>query len=121
MRDSSAHAWVEVWYDGIGWVQYEATPTYYSDMYEYRTSDPVPVTPIGPSGDDESDEDDITLTDEEIAANLGEIFCGMIYILHGSFVQSMSRTPAQKGTPEVNLYWRDYPDLRSAEKNPEEE
>ena len=36
-------------------------------MYEYRTSDPVPVTPIGPSGDDESDEDDITLTDEEIA------------------------------------------------------
>ena len=60
-------------------------------------------------------------TDEEIAANLGEIFCGMIYILHGSFVQSMSRTPAQKGTPEVNLYWRDYPDLRSAAKNPEEE
>ena len=26
VRDSSAHAWVEVWYDGIGWVQYEATP-----------------------------------------------------------------------------------------------
>ena len=25
VRDSSAHAWVEVWYDGIGWVQIEAT------------------------------------------------------------------------------------------------
>lgn len=33
VRDSSAHAWVEVWYDGIGWVLYEATPTYYEDMY----------------------------------------------------------------------------------------
>ncbi len=67
VRDSSAHAWVEVWYDGIGWVQYEATPTYYSDMYEYRSSDPVPITPIGPGGDDEPKEEDNTLTDEEIA------------------------------------------------------
>ena len=33
VRDYNAHAWVEVWYDGIGWVQYEATPPYYNDMY----------------------------------------------------------------------------------------
>ncbi len=33
VRDWNAHAWVEVWYDGIGWVQYEATPIYYNDMY----------------------------------------------------------------------------------------
>lgn len=31
--DYNAHAWVEVWYDGVGWVQYEATPVYYDDMY----------------------------------------------------------------------------------------
>lgn len=33
VRDYNAHAWVEVWYDGVGWIQYEATPAYYSDMY----------------------------------------------------------------------------------------
>ncbi|MBQ9080119.1 MAG: transglutaminase domain-containing protein [Clostridia bacterium] len=33
VRDYNEHAWVEVWYDGIGWVQYEATPVYYEDMY----------------------------------------------------------------------------------------
>ena len=33
VRDRNEHSWVEVWYDGIGWVQYEATPVYYDDMY----------------------------------------------------------------------------------------
>lgn len=36
VRDYNAHAWVEVWYDGVGWVQYEATPVYYDDMYVQR-------------------------------------------------------------------------------------
>ena len=31
--DSDEHAWVEVWFDGIGWVQYEATPTMLSSYY----------------------------------------------------------------------------------------
>lgn len=33
LRDSDAHAWVEVWYDGMGWITYETTPPYYVDMY----------------------------------------------------------------------------------------
>ena len=33
MKDSNAHAWVEVYYDDIGWVQYEATPPYLAGMY----------------------------------------------------------------------------------------
>ncbi len=33
VRDDNAHAWVEVWYDGLGWVQYEATPEYFDAMY----------------------------------------------------------------------------------------
>ncbi len=32
--DNNAHAWVEVYYDDYGWVQYEATTPYYSEMYE---------------------------------------------------------------------------------------
>ncbi len=31
--DSDAHAWVEVYYNHIGWVQYEATPPYLEAMY----------------------------------------------------------------------------------------
>ncbi len=33
VRDYDAHAWIEVYYDGYGWVQYEATSAYYDDMY----------------------------------------------------------------------------------------
>lgn len=33
VKDSNAHAWVEVYYDDIGWVQYEATPPYLAGMY----------------------------------------------------------------------------------------
>lgn len=66
--DKNAHAWVEVWFDGIGWVQYEATPEYYSDMYEYRT-DPTPIDPGKPgwTGDGDDEPEDPGLTDEEIA------------------------------------------------------
>ena len=39
VRDYNAHAWVEVWYDGVGWVQYEATPVYYNDMYIRETGE----------------------------------------------------------------------------------
>lgn len=39
VRDYNAHAWVEVWYDGVGWVQYEATPVYYEDMYVNSTGE----------------------------------------------------------------------------------
>ena len=30
VTDINAHAWIEVWYDGIGWVQYEATQISYN-------------------------------------------------------------------------------------------
>ena len=33
VRDSDEHAWVEVWYDGVGWIIYETTPAFYTDMY----------------------------------------------------------------------------------------
>ena len=33
VHDYEAHAWIEVWFDGIGWVQYETTPEYYNAMY----------------------------------------------------------------------------------------
>lgn len=45
VHDYDAHAWIEVWYDGIGWVQYETTPYYYAAMYGEETQ--TPGTDIG--------------------------------------------------------------------------
>ena len=33
VHDYDAHAWIEVYVDSIGWMQYEATPQYYIEMY----------------------------------------------------------------------------------------
>lgn len=33
VTDEDAHAWVEVWIDGLGWRTIEVTPGYYSDIY----------------------------------------------------------------------------------------
>ena len=70
VRDSNAHAWVEVWYDGIGWVQYEATPVYYDAMYQQQSSSSQPGHSssgnTSDSSEDETDETD-TMTDEELA------------------------------------------------------
>lgn len=64
--DSNAHAWIEVWYDGIGWVQYETTPMYYSDMYYVKGGDndndpghiSPPIPPTDPGDDDPTDPPD---------------------------------------------------------------
>lgn len=49
--DSNAHAWIEVWMDGLGWRTFEVTPPYYLDLYNVPTaapgtdgeSDPPPI------------------------------------------------------------------------------
>lgn len=39
VRDTAAHAWVEVYIDGLGWRTYEATSVYYEDMYYIESED----------------------------------------------------------------------------------
>ncbi|MBQ4140365.1 MAG: hypothetical protein IJD70_03415 [Clostridia bacterium] len=79
VRDADAHAWVEVWFDGIGWVQYEATPEYYDAMYVNRSGSQGSVTrPITPPDDSEEDPEEEPddefggLTDYEIEQMLEE-------------------------------------------------
>ena len=74
VRDSSAHAWVEVWYDGIGWVQYETTPEFYEAMYVNRSSTGSTTRPNPDSGYEEEEEEDIFpgMTDYEIEQMLEE-------------------------------------------------
>ena len=47
VKDKNAHAWIEVWFDGVGWIQYECVPIYYDGMY----TDGTGTTPSNPSVD----------------------------------------------------------------------
>lgn len=38
--DTGAHAWVEVWMDGLGWRTFEVTPAYYQALYYIPTASP---------------------------------------------------------------------------------
>ena len=64
IRDYNAHAWVEVWFDGIGWVTYEATTgDYYRDFYPTEDLPPIeddgdePSRPTPPEKDPEEEEE----------------------------------------------------------------
>ena len=64
VRDYQAHAWIEVWYDGVGWIQYETTPQYYVGMYGPGNTVGVgPSTPIIPEEETTSPEEDTTAPD----------------------------------------------------------
>lgn len=52
LYDSDAHTWLEVYYDGIGWIPYEATKTFVGDMYT-----PLEST-VGDSGAADTDAED---------------------------------------------------------------
>ena len=57
VRDYQAHAWIEVYFDGVGWIQYETTPQYYVGMYGVgNTAGSTPSTPVLP--EDETDTPD---------------------------------------------------------------
>ena len=58
VRDYQAHAWIEVWYDGVGWIQYETTPQYYTGMYGVgNVAGSTPVTPVLPDEETTAPED----------------------------------------------------------------
>lgn len=49
VRDYEAHAWIEVYFDGVGWIQYETTPQYYGGMYGVKSGDSIiPNDPVKP-------------------------------------------------------------------------
>ncbi len=65
--DSSAHAWIEVYFPGYGWIQYEATTPYISQMYEgssvsesVEPSTPSDTEPIYEESTDTSDDTVVT-------------------------------------------------------------
>ncbi len=58
VHDYEAHAWVEVYFDGVGWIQYETTPQYYAGMYGTSgTAGSRPTNPVLPDKETETDAD----------------------------------------------------------------
>ncbi len=45
VHDYNAHAWIEVYMGSVGWMLYETTPDYYSDLYEPYSSSQGSVSP----------------------------------------------------------------------------
>lgn len=39
VRDTDAHAWVEVYFEGFGWLTFEPTGAYYADFHQYAIDD----------------------------------------------------------------------------------
>ena len=59
VRDYQAHAWIEVYFDGVGWVQYETTPQYYVGMYgPGKTAGSTPSNPVLPPEQETEEPDD---------------------------------------------------------------
>ncbi len=56
VQDSDKHAWIEVWYDGIGWVIYETTPAYYTALYGDDSTTAQTISPI--TNGDKNEHDD---------------------------------------------------------------
>jgi transglutaminase-like putative cysteine protease len=55
VKDNNAHSWIEVYFEGMGWMQYEVTPgEYIDDMYESSGATIMPA----PSEDESNEEDD---------------------------------------------------------------
>ncbi|MCQ2429110.1 MAG: hypothetical protein MJ192_02150 [Clostridia bacterium] len=78
VHDYEAHAWIEVFFDGLGWVQYETTPQYYTGMYGAKSTGNVPSKPIIPIETDTEQEtkpaDDPILHDEtDTETDTGEV------------------------------------------------
>ena len=66
VKDYEAHAWIEVYFDGVGWIQYETTPEYYSGMYGIKSTDTViPSEPKPPIETQKPDDPKDPLEPEE--------------------------------------------------------
>lgn len=55
VKDSNAHTWIEVYFEGMGWMQYEVTPGEYIDaMYDPNGAT---ITPVPPSEEEPTEEE----------------------------------------------------------------
>lgn len=66
VRDWDAHAWIECYISGRGWMQFETTPEYYESMYKsYEAASSytsaTPMRPMEPEPEPEISDDDVEI------------------------------------------------------------
>lgn len=61
--DSDAHTWIEVYYDGIGWIPYEATKTFAEEMYATE-DDSQGSSDSSATGEEDSENSNTAETDD---------------------------------------------------------
>ena len=64
----NAHAWVEYYHDGVGWIPFEVTPGYLAEVElpEDTTESDQPVDPITPPPEDPPKEDEPPAPEEQV-------------------------------------------------------
>lgn len=87
VTDENAHAWVEIYQDGVGWIPFEATPSYFGVMEQAEGLTGVPTEG---NGSGQSPEDGESLlqedpgwqgTEEMQQTALGQIGWGLLILL----------------------------------------
>lgn len=84
VRDYNAHAWIEVYAEGIGWMLYETTPAYYIDMYapyEQYTSPQSSGTYTDEPLQEIVTDDSETVTNGGAASDSGTVFRFILFII----------------------------------------
>mgnify|MGYP004574589399 FL=1 len=81
LSGQDAHAWVEVYFDGIGWLPGDVTPGYYYDAVTLRQMVAMPDTVKKTAALDDSSSGaclgwNVPATDEEIARRIPEVEAG---------------------------------------------
>lgn len=116
--DSDAHAWVEIYYEALGWVQYEATTPFVAAMYESSKSDinndvtevpikdPSDTTPDVPETDSEKPDDVVPSTSETDLKRVlvsAALTSAMILIVGGAVIVIRFFVRANKRIKNRNL------------------
>ena len=75
VKDSNAHSWIEVYFEGMGWMQYEVTPgEYIDDMYDPNGATIMPTPSENePNEEEKPDEPAVQPNDTEKVPNGDEI------------------------------------------------
>ncbi len=99
IRDYNAHAWIEVWLDNYGWMQYEVTPSYYDGMYKplSAASSSSSSSLNGEDTEPEEEEDDSELSvivkeeEENFALLLPTVIAlGILVVIFGLIALALS-------------------------------
>ena len=138
VTNMQAHAWVEVYFEGIGWIQFEPTSYYRSNLYpslapKQNGYHPVPV-PSGKTGNavnlpedqiEENTEENNTMLIRIVLSFIAAIILIALVVLSNIFrrrrlLSKISRLPQREGVIELYNYFMKYlsyisADIRSGE------